>query len=171
MAIVPAEVPDVAFGTSFSDNNDNKLVGGRLGLVDAPVFEVYLSGFHSMYDTDNYLDMFGANLSADLRLAGYELRAEGTQVWQELQDGAAFPVLRRPGYYVQASRTFGDFEPVLRWGHLLREEVEGVLIRPERQRMAFGLNYWIGPTAPVKVMYEWDSVDHDHIMLQWAMGF
>lgn len=51
--------PPVAFGTSFTDNNTNKMVGARLGIVKGSSFEAYVSGFHSMYDEDNFLDYTG----------------------------------------------------------------------------------------------------------------
>lgn len=166
-----ALVPQVAFGTSFADNNNNKLLGGRLGLVRAPRGEVYVSGFHAMYDADNYLDLVGANLAAEVRLGGFELRGEGALLRQEFTHADAYEKINRLGYYLQVSRALDKIEPVLRWGQLLAQDLEGAVVQENRRRMAAGAIYWIGPASPLKLMYEWDSEGQDAVVVQWAFGF
>jgi len=170
-AAAAAVVPAVAFGTSFADNNDNKMLGARVGLVRASRLEVYVSGFHAMYDADNYLDFTGANVAAEVRARGFELRSEVAFLRQEFATASEYLTSQRGGYYVQLSRAFGRVEPVARWGHLLEEEQRGTLIQEARQRLALGASYWIAPTSPLKVMYEWDSLDDDALVVQWAFGF
>lgn len=169
--ITLANVPLVGFGTAFNDNNDNKLIGARLGLVQGPKFEAYLSGFHAMYDAGDFLDLYGGALAADLRLGNYDLRAEGALLRQEFEHEGDFDFVSRPGYYIQAARRIGNFEPVVRWSHLLDPKVSGTAIDDGRQRLALGMDYWFDATVPVKLMWEWDSLDHDHVILQWAFGF
>lgn len=164
-------VPSVAFGTSFADNNDSKLVGARLGLVRGAAFALYLSGFHSMYDAEDFLDLTGGNVAAEFRTGPVELRGEGAVLWQEFARDGAFPTLTRPGYYVQASRTIGDFEPVVRWSHLLDATVEGDTFREETRQVAFGLNYWIRPSFPVKAAFEVNLDGDERLLFQWAYGF
>src|SRR5680860_1218631 len=94
------EIPSLAFGTSFPDNNDNKLIGGRIGLVKGPSFELHLSGFHAMYDPGNYLDLWAGNLAAKYRRGPLELRSEGIVLRQEFQAGNGYDIGTRPGYYV-----------------------------------------------------------------------
>mgnify|MGYP001817514082 CR=1 FL=1 len=77
--------PAVAFGTSFGDNNSNKMVGARVGLVKGPAFEVYLSGFHALYDSEGLLDYRAAALSVEWRRSGFEFRGEGLLTRQEFQ--------------------------------------------------------------------------------------
>src|SRR5680860_534887 len=144
------EIPSLAFGTSFPDNNDNKLIGGRIGLVKGPSFELHLSGFHAMY-----------------RRGPLELRSEGIVLRQEFQAGNGYDIGTRTGYYVQAARRVGNFEPVMRWGHLLEWKVSGETIQGSQERFAAGINYWVVASMPVKLMYEWDSIARDRVIVQW----
>lgn len=165
-------IPSVGFGVAFADNNENKMIGGRLGLVRGPSFEIYASGFHAMYDADNFLDIAGGNVAVDWRRGAFDLRGEGTLLWQEFPHGEdGYETLQSSGYYVQAARRFGAFEPVVRWSHLLEADVEGALARPERRQLALGINYWIEPSIPVKVAYEIELDGTDGLFLQLAFGF
>lgn len=164
-------IPGVAFGVSLPDNNTNKMVGARVGLVKGPTFEVFLSGFHSMYDPDNYLDMVGGNLSIEHRTGLGELRTEVTFLGQEFSDNGTYRYLVSPGYYVQYAYRFGAFEPVLRWSHLLPGRVGAEDVTAERQELAIGFDYWIQPSIPVKVAYEMVPNREDRLLFQWAFGF
>jgi hypothetical protein len=166
-----SEIPGIAFGTNFSDNNDNKMLGARLGVVKGPDFEAYVSGFHSMYDDEDYLDLVGANVAAEVRKGGFEFRGEGAMLWQEFEVANEFPTLRSPAYYVQTSRRIGDFEPVVRWSHLLEAKVEDEVARDHRRQFAFGINYWMRPSVPLKLAYEIELDGADRFLVQWAYGF
>ena len=165
------DIPAVGFGVSFSDNNSNKMLGVRLGLVYGPSFEVYVSGFHSMVDPDNFLDMTGFNISAEWRKAGLEIRGEAILLNQELKVGEGFDTLSSTGYYVQVAKRYGLYEPVIRWSHLLESSLEDQVARPERRQLAVGLSYWIEPSIPVKVAYQVDFDGDDLLLIQWAFGF
>jgi hypothetical protein len=164
-------IPSVGFGVSFSDNNKNKMVGGRFGLVYGGVFEAYVSGFHSRYDPGNYLDYNGLGVSVEWRRGPLELRGEGVVVQQEFETEASFERMNQPGYYVQAARRIGDFEPVVRWDQILDGKVGSEVVQPGRQVLSAGLNYWLGPTTPLKVAYEFEEDQSDRFVLQWAIGF
>lgn len=168
----PYDVPQVGFGVGFNDNNKNKMVGARLGLVNGPSFEVYVSGFHAMYDPGNYLDFKGGALSLEARRAGWEFRTEAAMLWQEFEnDDGTFQTLESPGYYAQFAKRFGLFEPVLRWSQLLDAEVEGEVARPGRKDFTAGVNYWLSETIPLKVAYVIDPDRDDRVLVQWAFGF
>lgn len=168
----PFEIPQVGFGVAFADNNQNKMLGGRLGWVNGGSFEIHLSGFHAMYDPDDFLDYSGAALSFDTRRGAWELRGEGVFLRQEFQTvGGTFETLETPGYYVQLSRRAGAFEPVVRWSQLLDGEVDGVTARPGIEELALGVNYWLTPTVPLKVAYDVNPDGDDGMMVQWAFGF
>lgn len=164
-------IPDVAFGTNISDNNKNKMLGARLGIVQGAGFEAYVSGFHAMYDDEDFLDLYGGNFALELRRGQVELRGEAAILWQELQTETAYPTLRSPGYYIQASRRFGPFEPVVRWSQLLDGRVEGTTVREGDRQIAFGLDYWINPSVPVKAALEVNMEREERLLLQWAIGF
>lgn len=164
-------IPEVAFGVSFPDNNKNKMLGLRAGLVSGPGFEVYVSGFHAMYDPDDYLDLTGLSASLEYRRGSGELRAEGAVLRQEFDDGGVFRSVSTPGYYVQYAYRLGKLEPVVRWSQLLAGEVDEVTANPERNELSLGLEYWVGPSVPIKLAYALNSDAEDRLILQWAFGF
>jgi hypothetical protein len=165
------DVPQVGFGVSFSDNNKNKMLGGRFGVIHGGTFEAYVSAFHARYDPDNYLDYNALGVSVEWRRGPLELRTEGVVVQQEFQEESSFERMEQPGYYVQAARRIGGFEPVIRWDQLLDGKVGSEVVRPGRRVLALGLNYWMGPTTPVKAAYEFEEDQPDRFVLQWAIGF
>lgn len=166
-------IPGVAFGTNTSDNNQNKMLGARLGLVRGAGLEVYLSGFHAMYDEDDYLDYTGGALSVELRRGPWDVKGEGVLLNQEFVRPAIgeYATLRQRGYYVQGSRRLGIWEPVLRWSQLLDGEVGDEVVRAGRHELMLGLNYWVSPSVPLKLAYGWNDELDDRILLQWAFGF
>ena len=169
--LVTLVAPKVALGVAFSDNNKNKMLGGRLGVVNGGAFEMYASGFHSMYDADNYLDFYAAALSAEWRTGGLEVRAEGARVWQEFQELNQFSTLIKTGLYVQSSYRVGSWEPVVRWGRLEDATVDAGTVQDGHNELALGLVYWLDPTVPVKVAWEIHEGRSDEFAVQWAFGF
>lgn len=166
-----AGLSPVAFGTNTSDNNDNKMIGARIGMVRGGDFEVYLSGFHAMYDPGDFLDYYGTNLAVEWRPGPYEIRGEGILQWQEFTGETEFETLESPGYYLQASRRFGSLEPVLRWSHLPDATVDGAAVRHEVRQLALGLEYWLAPSVPLKAAYEINLDGDERVLFQWAYGF
>lgn len=168
----PAEVPDVGFGVAFTDNNQNKMVGARVGVVSGSSFEIYGSGFHAMYDANNYLDLTGFNAAFAARPGPVELRGEGILLRQELEhEDGVFETLDRWGYYLQVSRRSGSIEPVVRWSHLPQVDLEDQTVRSEKRRLAIGTNYWLAPSIPLKLSYSINMDGNDALYLQWAYGF
>jgi hypothetical protein len=161
----------VAFGTSFGDNNTNKMFGGRIGVVRGPSFEAYVSGFHAMYDEGDYLDYVGGALSVELRRGSFELRGEGVATLQEVEFETEFRDLKRQGIYVQASNRFDQWEPVARYGWLSDARVAGTTTREAHQELALGLVRWLQPSVPIKLAYEFHEGLDDRLTLQWAYGF
>lgn len=169
----PEEIPapPVAFGTSFSDNNKNKMIGARLGVVRGPSFEIYASGFQAMYDAGNFLDYQGGALSVEWRRNGFELRGEGIITRQEFQGDDHFEWLEKSGFYAQLSKRSGSWEPVVRWGTLADGTVDDATVSEGHNEFAIGLNYWLQATVPVKVAYEIHENQDDRFFVQWAFGF
>lgn len=165
------DVPAVAFGTNFTDNNDDKMIGARLGLVRGGAFEAYVSGFHALYDEDGFLDYFGSNLALAWRPGRFEVRGAGVLLWQEFRHDDAFETVRKPGYYLQLSRRLGAFEPVARWSHLLDADVGGATARPEDQRLVAGLNYWLSDSSVLKPAVEVNPDGNEELVVQMAVGF
>lgn len=165
--------PSVAFGTSFPDNNNNKMVGGRLGLLAGGSAGAYVSGFTAKYDDEGDLDYVGGSLSLEWRFDGYELRSEGVLTRQEFHDDEddVVKTLARSGYYVQLAKRVSDFEPVVRWGALRDGTAAGETLTEGHNEVALGLIYWVRPTIPFKISYEIHQDLDDRMFVQWAYGF
>ncbi len=167
----PAGIPLVAFGTAFGDRNNNKLVGARFGLVQAPRFEVFVSGFTARYDDADDLAMSGANLAAEFRNAAWELRGEAVVLRQEMPDGFADDQLSRRAYYAQVARRLGGWEAVLRWSHLPEAELGMQSLYGRARELAIGVDYWLDDGIPIKLAYGWRPDGADGLSLQWALVF
>ncbi len=170
-SVLATEIPAVGFGVSFPDNNSNKMLGARLGLVKGPKFEIYAGGFHARYDDNEDLDVLGSHLSMDFRSNDYELRFEGVMLWQDVEHEAAIEVLRRKGYYAQASRRIRAWEPVLQWSHVLESDIDGSVASEEQREISVGLTYWLEASIPLKLSYHADLEGDNHVFVQWAYGF
>lgn len=164
--------PPVAWGVAFDDNNQNKMVGGRVGFVKGPSFEAYASAFHARYDPEGVLDVVGGALSAEWRRGPLQLRAEGVLLSQDFEDEAgAFQTLDRSGLYVEASRRMGAWELVGRWSHLGEATVDSNAVLEAGDTFALGIDYWFEPMIPLKVAWVTTDGSDDHLMVQWAFGF
>ena len=169
----PASIgaPAVGFGIAFDDNNKNKMIGGRLGLVKGPNFEVNFSAFNAMYDEGNYQSYNAHAVSLQWRLRSVEFKGEYVHLMQEFQSDQTFPTLITSGYYVQLARRIGRWEPVVRWSQLLDGTIDSEAVLPGKEILALGLDYWIDATIPVKLAYEVRLDADDSLLLQWAFGF
>lgn len=163
--------PVVGFGVAFSDNNKNKMLGARLGLVRGGGFEIYASGFHATYDPENVLDIYGGNLSAEYRRKATELRGEAMVIRQEFENDGVFESIDRYGYYIQVARRYRSFEPIVRWSHLLDASTHGLLVHEDISELALGITYWLMPSIPVKAAYSINPDGMNRVLLQWAYGF
>lgn len=160
-------VPALEFDNT-PDTNANKTAGGRVGFLPVPNLELGFSGMTGKSEGERF-DLIGADLWYSLK--GAELRGEYVRYHQN-------PT--RWGYWVQAAYELGELfhetsglagivnklEPVVRWGQTGGDG-------PDRNQVAFGLDYWVFPSAPLKFTYEInnESVDNDRFFLQMAYGF
>jgi len=165
------EIAKLAFDNT-PDENNNKTLGGRVGFLPIPNFEVGVSGMTGRTKGANgRFDLMGVD--AWYGWDGLELRGE----WARLTRGDH---LDRSGYYVQVayrlshlltgsdlSTTLGKFEPVLRYGQVLGDGPD------DRERFSVGLNYWLYDSVPLKFTYEFNSgsVADDRLLVQLAYGF
>ncbi len=163
--------PSVAFGTAFGDNNKNKMLGGRLGFVKGPSFEIHASAFHAMYDDENYLDFVGTALSVEWRRGGFEFRGEGVLTRQEFLGETDFETLEQSGFYAQIAHRLGNWEPVVRWGFLAESTVDDAPVADSHTEVALGMDYWFRPAVPLKLAWEIHEDRDDRLVVQWAFGF
>ena len=172
-------LPEVAFGTNFEDNNEDKMFGGRLGFGVAPYFEVNLSALTGAYDVAGDLRFTGYGAHLEGRYAGFVLHSEWLRTEQEIAEAGTPPTvetLDRDGYYVQLSYLHGKWQPLVRWSQIFAGDLEGETAVEGGDQLGIGLSYWIQPSLVVKLEYLVNyeggpDVDNNRLALQWGFGF
>ena len=184
---------------NWNDLNNDKAVGGRLGLIPIPNMEVGYSvmfgraqpeGFSS---TRAFLEAFDLNFRPDVpELSGtFDFRTEW--IWSNVQrvtydpaGSLGFGPLNynndRNGGYVQlcyrpthvTSEVIRNFELCSRWDYLkVPQAAPG---GGTEQRLTLGLDYWINPQAVLKIDYEFDRRSgglgqrQDGLLIQLGLG-
>ena len=164
-------LPAIAYGTNYSDNNANKTLGLRLRLMHMLAWTFDVAAFHGAYDDEGELSVSAGNVSAKWQPGFVDLRGEVVLLRQQFLHHGSEEATSYGGYYMQASRRLDAWEPVVRWGHLLEDEIGGEVVRGERRRVSLGLNYWFAPSIPVKAAFLWELDGPDGIFVEWALGF
>lgn len=170
-------VPELEFGTNFEDNNEDKMVGGRLGAGIAPYFEANVSAMTGAYDAagDLRFTSYGAHLEG--RYAGFELHGEWMRTEQEVaeEESGEIETLDRDGYWVQLSYRHRKWEPEVRWTQLFEGQLHEETVMEDGRQLALGLAYWMEPSLGLKIEYLFNGedadLDNDRFALQWAFGF
>lgn len=157
--------PDFGFGEASGDNNDNKMLGGRVGLVLAPNFELDASALVSRWgkgemssNLDKPLQFTGYNLAAEYRPRGdLELRAEWIWLRTDIEEieGSTSMIETVPqfGGYAQAAYRRGAWEPVFRFS-LVDQNQGADHVDTQLKQYGFGLDYWFSPSVALMAAYE-----------------
>jgi hypothetical protein len=185
---------------NFSDNNDDKAFGGRIGFLPLPGVEVGY-GFEtarpgtqgsSFADVHSFLQSVDLNVTRDSDLLKGRIDLRAQYAWSHVDEAVYDPngvfgfgplsfASERDGGYAQIAyrptKVDGDFvrnlELVFRWDHLSRAP-SGLGVSQEG-RWTLGLDYWLSPSTVVKAAYEWDNPhgepNRDAWFLQVATGF
>lgn len=169
-------LPDVGLPASSSDNNTNKLVGGRVDLAFSPRAELNISAFTGTYDRENVLDFTGYNVAGEVRHAGFELRGEYLRTRQQVETDDGVPAFVRHGMYLQSSYRYGAFEPVFRWTQIFDDKLDGAVTDRGAWQAGLGLDYWLGPSIAVMTGYEINrerglNIANDRLVLHVSYGF
>jgi hypothetical protein len=185
---------------SYTDNNDNKAVGGRVGFLPVPGvevgygFETSKPGFQgtSFSRVQALVQTVDLEVTRDSDLLKGRVNLFAQYAWSRVDhavydpDGSlgfgplAFTSKQDGGYAEIAYRPTkldNDFlrnlEMIFRWDHLSRDP-SGVG-DPEETRWTLGLNYWLSPSTVLKAAYEWDQPNAEPnrsaLLIQMAMGF
>ena len=185
---------------SYTDNNDNKAVGGRFGFLPVPGlevgygFETSKPGFQgtSFSRVQALVQSVDLEVTRDSDLLKGRVNLFAQYAWSHVDhavydpDGSlgfgplAFTSKRDGGYAEIAYRPTkldNDFlrnlEMIFRWDHLSRDP--SGLGNPEETRWTLGLNYWLSPSTVLKAAYEWDQPNgepnRNALFIQTAMGF
>src|SRR5215468_7195357 len=185
---------------SYTDNNDNKAVGGRVGFLPIPGvevgygFETSKPGFQGTIFSrvQALVQSVDLEVSRDSYLLKGRINLFAQYAWSHVDhavydpDGSlGFGPLRftskQDGGYAELAyrptKLDNDFlrnlEMIVRWDHLSRDP--SGLGDPEETRWTLGLNYWLSPSTVLKAAYEWNQPNGERnrnaLLLQTAMGF
>lgn len=168
---------EIEFGETFSDNNSNKALGGRLGLLPIPSLEVGGSFMRGKFDDRGDLDFRMFGFDAGYKVGPFDFRGEYINLEFDREGGGTE---RLDGFYAQGAMKLRDVlahfdgrsgtpldrtELVLRFG-----QVDNGI---EYREWTPGIVYWIRPSVPLKLAYSFRSGDRTdgELQLQLAFGF
>jgi len=185
---------------SYTDNNDNKAVGGRVGFLPIPGvevgygFETSKPGFQgtTFHDIQALVQSVDLEVTRDSDLLKGRVNLFAQYAWSHVDHAVYDPdgslgfgplplTAKRDGGYAELAyrptKLDVDFlrnlELIFRWDHLSRDP--SGLGDPEETRWTLGLDFWLSPSTVVKAAYEWDNPDgqpnKNALLLQTAMGF
>ena len=185
---------------SYTDNNDNKAVGGRVGFLPLPGvevgygFETSKPGFQgtSFSRVQALVQSVDLEVTRDSDLLKGRIDLFAQYAWSHVDHAVYDPdgslgfgplplTAKRDGGYAELAyrptKLDVDFlrnlELIFRWDHLSRDP--SGLGDPEETRWTMGLDFWLSPSTVVKAAYEWDQPDGEPnknaLLLQAAMGF
>lgn len=180
----------------FTDVNDNKAVGGRIGYLPVPELEVFYGLMYNnvapsgsgLGNVGLFTHDIGVSYVADKEWLGGKIDARVEFVLADYQDridlGSGPFSNDRSGGYAQvayrptrASGFIKDLEGVVRYDFL--DQPSASPTPADEQRLTVGLNYWINPRTVLKAAYEFDHVSdpsntlrsNNAFLFQFATGF
>ena len=185
---------------SYTDNNDNKAVGGRVGFLPIPGvevgygFETSKPGFQgtTFHDVQALVQSVDVEVTRDSDLLKGRINLFAQYAWSHVDHAVYDPdgslgfgplplTAKSDGGYAELAyrptKLDSDFlrnlELIFRWDHLSRDPSR--LGDPEETRWTLGLDFWLSPSTVVKAAYEWDQpngeANRNALLLQAAMGF
>jgi hypothetical protein len=185
---------------SYTDNNDNKAVGGRVGFLPIPGvevgygFETSKPGFQgtTFADVQALVQSVDLEVTRDSDLLKGRINLFAQYAWSRIDHAVYDPdgslgfgplplTAKRDGGYAELAYRptkldidfIRNLEMIFRWDHLSRDP--SGLGDPEETRWTLGLNYWLSPSTVVKAAYEWDKPrgerNKNALFFQTAMGF
>ncbi len=185
---------------SYTDNNDDKAVGGRVGFLPIPGvevgygFETSKPGFQgtTFADVRALVQSVDLEITRDSDLLKGRINLYAQYAWSEVDHAVYDPdgslgfgplplTAKRDGGYAELAYRptkldidfLRNLEMIFRWDHLSADP--SGLGDPSETRWTLGLNYWLSPSTVVKAAYEWDKPNGERnknaLFFQTAMGF
>ena len=170
------EFPEVDFAYASGDNNDNKAMGGRIALAFLPQWEVGYSFYQGAYDDGGNLD-FSAS-SIDFNWIGTYANVRGEIInttTDGLHEDGDIEKFDRDGWYVQGTWQMRQLDKD--WLNPIELVVRRSKITEFNggERWTVGINYWLEPSAALKLAYEETKLDDgdtdNRLFVQIAFGF
>ncbi len=185
---------------SYTDNNDDKAIGGRVGFLPIPGvevgygFETSKPGFQgtTFADVRALVQSVDLEITRDSDLLKGRINLYAQYAWSRVDHAIYDPdgslgfgplplTAKRDGGYAELAYRptkldidfLRNLEMIFRWDHLSADP--SGLGDPEETRWTLGLNYWLSPSTVVKAAYEWDKPNGERnknaLFFQTAMGF
>jgi len=186
--------------SSYTDNNDDKAIGGRVGFLPIPGVEVGY-GFETSqpgFQGTAFADLRALVQSVDLEITRNSDLLKGRvnlfaqYAWSRVDHAVYDPdgslgfgplplTAKRDGGYAEIAYRptqldidfLRNFEMIFRWDHLSADP--SGLGDPSETRWTIGLDYWLSPSTVIKAAYEWDKPNGERnrnaLFFQTAMGF
>ena len=195
---VPGNAPGALnFGNNMIYNN-GKAVGGRVGYVPIPQFEVGYSFEVSKPNTENpgttpnyvnaLLQAVDFNYTAVLKPIDGIIRLHGAWVWSLVSSATYSNIAEASpfdddsnGGYIQLyyQPTLSTIAILKNLGYVVRYDCMFIPgdnpAAINEQRWTIGGDYWLNPSSVVKVAYEFDNIEgqtgNDAFYVQFAVGF
>src|SRR5947208_2973290 len=185
---------------SYTDNNDNKAVGGRVGFLPIPGvevgygFETSKPGFQgtTFHDLQALVQSVDLEITRNSDLLKGRINLFAQYAWSHVDHAVYHPegslgfgplplTAKRDGGYAQIAYRptkldidlLRNLELIVRWDHLSADP--SGLGDPSETRWTIGLDYWLSPSTVIKAGYEWDKPNgqrnRNALFFQTAMGF
>jgi hypothetical protein len=185
---------------SYTDINDDKAVGGRVGFLPIPGvevgygFETAKPGFQgsTFAHVRDWVQSVDLEVTRDSDLLKGRINLFAQYAWSRVDHAVYDPdgsfgfgplplTAKRDGGYAQIAYRptkldidlLRNFEVIFRYDHLSADP--SGLGDPSETRWTVGLDYWLSPSTVIKAAYEWDKPNGERnrnaLLLQTAMGF
>ena len=185
---------------SYTDNNDDKAIGGRVGFLPLPGieigygFETSRPGFQgtAFADLRAWVQSVDLEITRDSDLLKGRINLFAQYAWAKVDHAVYDPdgslgfgplplTAKRDGGYAELAYRptkleidfLRNLELIFRWDHLSGDP--SGLGDPSETRWTIGLDYWLSPSTVIKAAYEWDKPNGERnrnaVLLQTAMGF
>lgn len=167
----------IEFGQNFTDNNSNKAVGGRVGIL--PIWNMEFGASFMYGEANDDTDVLLLGFDGEYHYRGLELRGEFVHLENDERVGDDWEVAETNGLYLQGAYRLSQLsvgnqvmqthvqrlEPVIRYGEIFHENDDDI------SQIAFGLNYWIRPSYALKLAYQFNDGINNKFLVQLAFGF
>ncbi len=183
---------------NFKDNNDDKAIGGRIGLFLSPKLEIGYgfqtakvgakeSAFEDVRATNHAVDL---NYVGDLAALKGKVDIRAQWVWLNIDNPNIHPLdfenKSNAGFAQLAfqpngveSPFFRNLEFVFRYDRLDRPDAEEAPFNIDINRFSVGINYWLSPSSVFKLAFEstennfadGTSETETKFLGQFALGF
>ena len=178
-----SEDESLSGGQQFKDNNKDKGMGGRVGLVLSQGFEMAFSYYRGKYDDDNSRDLSLQGIDLFWYLEGVLVHSEYSRARMDIPGDTE----NAEGWFVQVAFDMGQFRPMVCYQSLDYEDIfhgpgfvspddPGDGIFEKKRRWAFGIVYNAAQNLLLKLEYDLNreeglELEDDSLSVQVAFSF